>query len=151
MTIRSMHDAVQIIGQAVRVADLAPDAGGAFELVFFDQLPVYFQVVGDSEMEVQLRLGESGQQVSGDLAEALLAANLTLRHGRLAMEPGRERLVYCGRINTAHHDSKTLVAAVTAIIREGAALRLEGFAALLRDAEGRHSTENMFSDSLIRV
>ena len=52
MKIRSMHDAVQIIGRAVGVSDLAANATGAFELVFFDQLPVYFQIVGDTEVEV---------------------------------------------------------------------------------------------------
>jgi hypothetical protein len=150
MPIRSMHDAVQTIGRAVRIDDLAPNAQGAFELVFFDQLQVYFQEVSDTELEVQLRLGE-GQRLGPDLMQAMLAANLSLRHGRLALEPGTDRVVYCGRINISQLGSDTLMPAVTAIIREGAAWRLETFADLGRDVAALHSTADVMSETLIRV
>lgn len=151
MTIRTMHDAVQIIGRAVGIADLAPNAAGAFELVFLGQLPVYFQVVGDSEFEVQVRLGENGAQLDGPMLKAMLATNLDLRCGRLALEPGGDRVVYCGRVNIAEHDAKSLMAAVTAIIREGAAWRLEGFALLGQRVAAGQSTSGVLSETLIRV
>lgn len=151
MTIRTMHDAVQIIGRATGIADLAPNAAGAFELVFLGQMPVYFQVVGDTEIEVQLRLGDRDQRLDGPMLVAMLAANLDLRRGRLAVEPGGDRVVYCGRVNIAQHDAKSLMAAVTAIIREGATWRLEGFAALGRTVARGQSTASVLSETLIRV
>lgn len=151
MTIRSMHDAVQIIGQSVGIADLAPNSAGTFELVFFDQLPVYFQVVGDTEVEVQLRIAEDTARPGEALLQAMLAANLDLRRGRLAIEPQSDRVVYCGRVNIAHLDSASLMAAIRAIIREGAAFRLEGFAALSRQVAAGHSTADVLSETLIRV
>ena len=151
MTLRSMHDAVQTIGRAVGIADLAPNAAGAFELVFFDQLPVYFQEVGDSELEVQLRLGDDAPRPGEDLAKAMLQANLDLRRGRLAMEPGSGRLVYCGRVNIAQHDAGSLMQAVSAIIREGAEWRMGGLAALAARVAARQSTESVLFETLIRV
>ena len=149
MTIRTMHDAVQIIGRAVGIADLAPNASGAFELVFLKQLPVYFQVIGDTEIEVQIRLGEP--RLGEEMLVAMLAANLDLRRGRLAVEPGGDRVVYCGRVNIAQHDAKSLMTAVSAIISEGAAWRLEDFAALGQSVASRQSTASVLSETLIRV
>lgn len=151
MTIRNMHDAVQIIGRAVGIADLAPNAGGAFELVFMDQLPTYFQVIGETEIEIQLRLGEEGERLTDALLEAMLAANLDLRHGRLALEPGSDRVVYCGRVNIEHFDAKSLMPAVAAVIREGAAWRLEEFARLVKAVAAGQSTAGALSESFIRV
>ena len=151
MKIRSMHDAVQIIGRAVGVSDLAANAAGAFELVFFDQLPVYFQVVGDLEIEVQLRLGDDGPRLSEAVMQAMLAANLDLRQGRLAVEPGGDRVVYCGRINIAQQDERTLVSTAMAIIREGADWRLQRFNALMSAVAASQSTAHVMSETLLRV
>ena len=151
MKIRSMHDAVQIIGRAVGVSDLAANAAGAFELVFFDQLPVYFQVVGDLEIEVQLRLGDDGPRLSEAVMQAMLAANLDLRQGRLAVEPGGDRVVYCGRINIAQQGERTLVSTAMAIIREGADWRLQRFSALMGTVAASQSTSDVMSETLLRV
>lgn len=151
MTIRSMHDAVQLIGRAAGIADLAPDAHGAFELVFLDQLPVFFQIVGDTEIEVALRMEDGTVRLNDDLIMAMLAANLDLRHGRLAIEPGGDRIVYGGRINIAAQSATTLLPAVTAIIREGASWRLERLAALGHDVASRQSTADVLFETLIRV
>ncbi len=151
MKIRSMHDAVQIIGRAVGVSDLAANAAGAFELVFFDQLPVYFQIVGDTEVEVQLRLGDEGTRLSVAVMQAMLAANLDLRQGRLAVEPGGDRVVYCGRVNIAQEDERSLVSSVMAIIREGADWRLQRFNALMDTVAASQSTAHVMSETLLRV
>ena len=151
MTIRNMHDAVQAIGRAVGMADLAPDASGAFELVFVKQLQVYFQVVGDNEIEVQLRLGDSVGRLGPNVLLAMLSANLGLRRGRLAVEPGTDRVVYCGRVDITLHDGPSLVAAVKAIILEGAAWKLEGFELLQGEAAARSSTSAVLSETMIRV
>lgn len=151
MKIRSMHDAVQIIGRAVGVSDLAANAAGAFELVFFDQLPVYFQIVGETEIEVQLRLGDDGPRLNEDLMQAMLAANLDLMQGRLAVEPGGDRVVYCGRVNIAQEDERSLVSSVMAIIREGADWRLQHFNALMGTVAASQSTAHVMSETLLRV
>lgn len=150
MGLQNMRDAVQIIGRATGLADLAPNASGAFELIFLGKLPVYFQVVGDNEIEIQIRL-QDRQPLTSAMMTAMLAANLDLRHGRLAVEPGGDRVVYCGRLNIASHDQKTLMPAVTAIIREGGALRIEGFAALGQKVAAANSTAGVLSETLIRV
>lgn len=151
MTIRNMHDAVQAIGRAVGINDLAPNSSGAFELVFVKQLQVYFQVVSDTEIEVQLRMGEGGPRLAADALSAMLAANLDLRRGRLAIEPGTDRVVYCGRVDIAQHDGPSLIAAIKAIIQEGAAWKLEHFETLLGDVAARNSTSSVLSETLIRV
>ena len=151
MKLRSMHDAVQIIGRAVGVSDLAANSTGAFELVFFDQLPVYFQIVGDTEVEVQLRLGDDGPRLSEAVMQAMLAANLDLRQGRLAVEPGGDRVVYCGRVNIAQEDEGSLVRSVMAIIREGADWRLQRFNALMSAVAASQSTAHVMSETLLRV
>jgi hypothetical protein len=151
MTINYMHDAVQSIGRSVGVNDLTPNAAGAFELVFFNQLSVYFQIVGETEIEVQIRLGDGELRLTTDLMEAMLAANLGLRRGRLSLEPGMDRVVYCGRINTAHHDAASLTTAVMAIVREGLQLRLEGFDRLRAEVAARQSTADVLSETLMRV
>lgn len=151
MTLRNMHDTVQVIGRAVGIPDLAPNANGTFELVFLGQLSVYFQVVGDTEIEVQLRLGDTGQRLSSEMMTAMLAANLDLRRGRLAVEPGTDRVVYCGRLNIEHHSADTLMSAVTAIIREGADWKLQGFADLGNAIAASQSTAGVMSEGFIRV
>lgn len=151
MTLRTMHDAVQIIGRAVGIGDLAPNAAGAFELVFFGQLPVYFQVVGETEIEVQVRLGDGDLRLTTPLMQAMLAMNLDLRHGRLAVEPGTDRVVYCGRVNIANHVAASLLDAVQSAAREGLRLRLDGFDALRGRVAAGQSTADMFHESLVRV
>jgi hypothetical protein len=151
MTISNMHDAVQIIGRAVGLPDLAPNAAGAFELVFFGQVPVYFQVIGEEALEIQLRLGERGQPLSPEVLDAMLAANLSLQHGRLAVEPGSDRVVYCGRVPAVGGPAGGLMPRVTNVIREGAAWKMERFASLLQDVGGKLDTSGVLSETLLRV
>ena len=83
--------------------------------------------------------------------QAMLAANLDLRQGRLAVEPGGDRVVYCGRVNIAQEDERSLVSSVMAIIREGADWRLQRFNALMGTVAASQSTAHVMSETLLRV
>lgn len=120
MAFDTLHAAIKAIAARTGLHDLAPNADGVFELVVADRLPVFFQIVGDAELEVQVRLPDLEARLNTALVGALLRANLEARFGRFSLEPGTNRVVFGGRIAVVSHDEAGLMRRIDAIIREGA-------------------------------
>jgi hypothetical protein len=143
-----MHDAVQAIGRAAGISGLTPNANGVFELVINKVLPVYFQEVGEAELEVQVRLDELESRLDSAMIDALLAANTTTRAGRFALEPNSNKVVFGGRLNISAYDKDSLLRAVDAIIVEAANWKLDGENQLRAMHSG---SQDVMSETLIRV
>lgn len=151
MAFSTMREALKALADRTGQAALEPNAAGAVELVIAGRLPVYFQVVGETELEVQIRLPELESAMNMSMVSALLEANLHTAHGRFALEPGTNKAIFGGRINVTGHDAETFMKAIDAIIKEGArwngsgAKLLEGFA--LRGS----GSADVMNETLLRV
>ncbi len=151
MALENMRDAVQAIGRRTGITDLTPNADGVFELVIGGFLPVFFQDVGETELEVQIRVPGLENTLNNDMMSALLRANLDTQHGRFGLEPGTNKVVFGGRINVTSHNEDSLMRTIDAIIKEGASWNGNGLEALKQDARAGSGSENVMSETLMRV
>lgn len=140
----TLHEALSALAQAAGLPRLSTNAAGVAELVLGGGVvSIYLMAVEEDQIEIAIRL--EALRGSDELLDWLLAENGRRRFGRLALEPGGDRVVFCHRLHLAHQTPATLAAAVDRAFREVAALEagaeqvvrdLRHFAALPVPAEG---------------
>jgi len=142
------HEALQALAQAAGLPQLRSNARGVAELAFGQgAVSIYLTAVEDGQLEVSMRL--PGMQAGAPMQDWLLAENGRRHFGRLALEPGTDRVVFCHRLHLDAATPATLTAAVNRTFREVA--RLEARAdSLARDM--RHApAPDLGADGLLRL
>lgn len=144
---KDMRHVISSLADASGQSGLEPNAEGVFELIFNDVLPVYFRILNDEEMEVQIRVPDMTSELDSDAMSAILQANTQTRAGRFALEPGSNNLIFGTRLNISAHDRDGLIRLIDAAIREGAAWNSTRY----EDLRGKTGAIDVSNETFLRV
>ena len=148
---KSLHEALQTLARGARLDSLDANADGFVELVFGDQmLSLYIKLADDSQIELSARIDAFDQDLSPELAMALLDENGRRLRGRLAVD-GTGAIVLCQRLDVAELDEKALIAAAEAFLREVLLLEAKGAADLRARAEQYRTKVDMPDEAMLRL
>lgn len=117
------ENALQILARNAGLGRASFNAEGAAEIVFAEALSIFITRIHEGEMELSCLLPELDGATDKESLSAMLYQNARLPIGRIALEPGSHRALYCARLVLGRCDEAGLVDQANRFAAQAVALR----------------------------